>query len=125
MYRRAATIPSFLSVSPRTVAAHVHNLMLKLECNSREGIIDFVEQSGNASVIKEHYQSLAVDVLFEKCLREIANLIRNQSFVCTIWFEPNDSASRINIIHKLIKHIKVAGLDAILKRKVGEGFSYF
>ena len=125
MYRRAATIPSFLSVSPRTVAAHVHNLMLKLECNSREGIIDFVEQSGNASVIKEHYQSLAVDVLFEKCLREIANLIRNQSFVCTIWFEPNDSASRINIIHKLIKHIKVAGIDAILKRKVGEGFSYF
>jgi DNA-binding NarL/FixJ family response regulator len=44
MCGRAATIPSLLSISSRTVEAHVRNIMLKLECNSREGIVNFVEQ---------------------------------------------------------------------------------
>lgn len=125
MCGRAATIPSLLSISSRTVEAHVRNIMLKLECNSREGIVNFVEQSGKISFTKAHYQNLAMDVLFEKCLKEIANLTRKQAGLCAIWFEPNQSASHMNIIHRLIKHIKVAGIDTILKKKVGHGFSHF
>jgi len=37
---------SLLSISPRTVSAHIHNVMLKLGCNSREHLIDFIEKSG-------------------------------------------------------------------------------
>ena len=38
-------IASFLSISPRTVENHVRNIMMKIECNSREAIVDFVEKS--------------------------------------------------------------------------------
>ena len=36
---------SFFSISPKTVENHTHNIMIKLQCNSRESIIDFIEKS--------------------------------------------------------------------------------
>lgn len=57
---------SFLSISPKTVENHIHNIMEKLGCNSREAIIDFIEKTGKFSYIKKYYQSLqsqAQDIL--------------------------------------------------------------
>ena len=36
-------IAYLLDISPRTVSTHVHNIMLKLKKNSRDGITDFIE----------------------------------------------------------------------------------
>ena len=44
--RSSKTIAPLLSISPRTVENHISNIMMKLECNSREAIIDFIEKSG-------------------------------------------------------------------------------
>src|SRR5436190_21266292 len=38
-------ISSLLVISPNTVVAHIRNIRLKIGCNSREGIIDFIEKS--------------------------------------------------------------------------------
>lgn len=42
--RGVKAIASSLSIAPKTVEAHIHNIMLKLECNSRESIINFIEK---------------------------------------------------------------------------------
>ncbi|AIK96440.1 response regulator transcription factor [Candidatus Odyssella acanthamoebae] len=48
------TIAYFLTISPKTVETHIRNLMLKLNCNSREGIINFIEKTGKFSALRQH-----------------------------------------------------------------------
>jgi DNA-binding CsgD family transcriptional regulator len=114
---RAASIPSFLSISTRTVETHVHNVMIKLDCNSREGIIDFIEHSNKLSLAKSHYQSLVVDVMFEKTLKAIAAVTVKQPTLCTLWYESNAPIGHMDVIHKLLKHMQAAGVEVALKRK--------
>ena len=54
--RSIKKIALFLSISPKTVDVHIRNIMLKIECNSREKIIDFIESSENHLAIKELYR---------------------------------------------------------------------
>jgi len=56
--RRIKKIASLLSIAPKTAETHVRNIMLKIQCNSRESIVDFIEQSGKLPLIKYHYQHL-------------------------------------------------------------------
>ncbi len=114
---RAATIPSFLSIATRTVETHIHNIMLKLECNSRESIIDFIEHSDKQLLIKAHYQSLVSDTHFEKVLKVIAALIQKESLQCVLWYESNAPMDTMEVINKLIKHMKLLGIDVVLKNK--------
>src|SRR6266446_6112959 len=52
------TVAQFLSIEEKTVETHKYNIMRKLECNSKEGIIDFVEKSNEFSTLKQHYLHL-------------------------------------------------------------------
>lgn len=71
-------IAILLKISPRTVSAHVHNIMLKISTNSREGIIDFVEQTGKSTTIREYYFHLLVRNCIDKYLNHISsNLNKN------------------------------------------------
>ncbi len=74
LYNRGATIPSFLQINPRTVETHKRNIMQKIRCNSREGIIDFIEKSDKHELIKQYYLILIITRSFEKCLKKIADL---------------------------------------------------
>src|SRR5438034_6793800 len=53
-----------LFISPRTVITHIRNIMLKLDCNSRESIIDFIEKSPKLSVLRKYYLSLGIHSTF-------------------------------------------------------------
>ena len=53
-----------LGGSPRTIEYHVQNIKLKLQCNSRDEIINFIEQSNESSIVREHYQILALTAFF-------------------------------------------------------------
>ena len=44
-------IATLLSISYKTVSAHVHNIMNKLSHSSREYIIDYIEKSGKLQII--------------------------------------------------------------------------
>jgi len=74
LYNRGATIPSFLQINPRTVETHKRNIMHKIRCNSREGIIDFIEKSDKHELIKQYYSILIITRSFERCLKRIADL---------------------------------------------------
>ena len=64
-------IASLLNISPRTVSAHIHNIMLKLAKNSRDGITDFIEESGKLRCIRDYYNCILVESLFNKMLTKI------------------------------------------------------
>lgn len=82
--RSVKVISRFLPIKPKTIETHIRNIMTKLECSSRDGIIDFIEKSGTFSIIKEYYLSLVTCFSFEKALREIATLAANESPTCLI-----------------------------------------
>jgi len=109
--RAPKTIASFLSIGPRTVETHTRNIMLKLECNSRESIIDFVEKSYKSDLIRHHYQHLVTEANFKKCLKEIAKLIQNKGFACRIFYKYDqiDSATR------LCKYLTFVGIKTSLE----------
>ncbi len=65
----------FLDISPKTVRRNIENLRLKLGCNSREGIIDFIERSNKKSLLSAHYSSLLSDKEFKKSLKKISKLM--------------------------------------------------
>ncbi|MBX9786960.1 MAG: helix-turn-helix transcriptional regulator [Alphaproteobacteria bacterium] len=84
--RRTSQIASILSISPRTVTTHFRNIMLKLDCNSQEGIISFVEQSHKLHILREYYSSLLIKLAFEKLLKEISKLKREDNSTCLLVF---------------------------------------
>lgn len=75
---------ALLLISPRTVENHIRNIMAKIECNSREAIIDFIEKSKEISLLKKYYLTLRVEAEFKECLREISFLIKGTRLKCKI-----------------------------------------
>jgi hypothetical protein len=55
--RTTKKIANILSISPKTVSTHLRNIMLRLETNSREGIIDGIEKA-HTPFFKTIYRSL-------------------------------------------------------------------
>jgi len=72
--RGTSKIASLLNISPTTVVTHIQNVMEKLKCNSREGIIDFAERSHNLFIIKRYYAHLVVHTSFEKALKSCSRM---------------------------------------------------
>ncbi|MBY0501788.1 MAG: tetratricopeptide repeat protein [Alphaproteobacteria bacterium] len=120
--RSAKTISSFLSIAPKTIETHMRNIMLKLECNSRDGIIDFIEKSDKLSFIKTHYLSLLTQSSFEKRLLKISELIGDKGPSCLIvyWKEPS---YKTNFIRHLANHLKYAGIKATLEIRERHNFT--
>jgi len=84
--RSAKKIASFFSISPKTVENHTHNIMLKLGCNSRESIIDFIERSNKFPILRKYYTATLSQASFDKYLKEIAKLIPEKTPSCTITY---------------------------------------
>lgn len=47
-----------LNISPKTVETHIRNINLKINCNSQDGIIKFIEKSGKIEIIREFYNNI-------------------------------------------------------------------
>ncbi len=62
-------------ISPTTVSTHCRNIMVKLTCNSKDQIIDFIEKSGLLKIFKEYYLHLLIKAYFEEALIKIASQI--------------------------------------------------
>lgn len=112
--RGTSRIASFLSIAPRTVGTHIRNIMLKLECNSRESIIDFVEKSDKLPLLRIHYTSLLIFAAFEKSLREISRQKRMKESACLILYSDVQSLPDF-FLERLQWHLGLAGLEASLK----------
>lgn len=89
--RGTSKISSLLEIAPSTILTHIHNIMLKIGCHSREGIIDFIEHSCKTLLIKEHYRRLILENLFIKSLKEISKLQyqKRGTYLVVYWQDHN------------------------------------
>ncbi len=62
-------------ISPTTVSTHSRNIMIKIACNSKDQIIDFIEKSGTLKIFKEYYLHLLIKSYFAEALMKIARQI--------------------------------------------------
>ena len=103
-------IASLLSISPRTVGTHVHNVMLKLGRNSRENIIDFIEKSGKLLLIRKYYLHLLIQSSFEEHLVKIAKIINRKGIIYTTSQIDLNSIEKSNF-DQLQTHLKLANVN--------------
>jgi tetratricopeptide (TPR) repeat protein/DNA-binding CsgD family transcriptional regulator len=105
--RTAKKIASLLSLSPRTVENYIRNLMLKIECNSKDGIMEFIENSDQFSLLQDHYKRLRLQAEFEKNLKEIAILTILNSPAGILLYDGTSPPSQLTTLQD---HLKMAGL---------------
>lgn len=70
--RSGQNIASLLSVSPRTVGAHLYNVRTKLGSIPKNKIIDFIETSGKLAHLRKYYEHLNYEMRLERFLLDIA-----------------------------------------------------
>ena len=102
-------IAYLLDISPRTVSTHVHNIMLKLKKNSRDGITDFIEESGKLNCIKDYYNCILVESLFNKILTKSQLNKGLESFSCCIENMRLDHTNNY-IISSIRKHLLLTNI---------------
>ncbi len=117
--KSAKTIANCLSISPKTIEAHMRNITIKIECNSRDGIIHFIEKSKKLLLLKEHYLSLLIQASFEEQLLNIATQLGSESPACVIvsWQEQKDYSF---LIRYLERHLKLSGIKTFIETQVGQ-----
>jgi len=104
--RSVKRIASILSISPRTVQNHVHNIMLKLGCRSQEHIRDLIEQSEQYEDLKTYYHSLKIQGIFEGILRRIRDQISQEKE--SLFFYTGDLAHPL--FQKMVKDLAISGI---------------
>jgi DNA-binding CsgD family transcriptional regulator len=119
--RGTSKIAHFLSISPKTVATHIGNIMLKLDCNSRERIIDFLERSGKVSMLRQYYSKLIAQSAFEKCLKSVSKLKQEAKPTCTIIWSKTLSTKDPQL-DSIVTHLKLAGLFVNVEYREGHHF---
>ena len=108
--RSAKKTASLLSLSPKTVENYSRNIMVKLKCNSKESVIDFIEKAGKFSFIKEYYLRLLAEKIFKKCLENIFSLKGRQEFILPFVYEEKKDNGSFFIYQRLIADLKLAGI---------------
>ena len=110
--RGTKKIATILSISLRTAERHIQNIMLKMRCNSQEGIKDFIESSESLPFIKRHYFYLLVKNKFEQQLKKISLLVRKKNTICFIKDEQNSANKDL-----LVKYLELSGIKVVLKQE--------
>lgn len=88
--RGVKKIASILTISPRTVEGHIHNILLKLSCNSRESVKDFVERSEQIVDINQYYLDLLITSFLTHQLKLVAPLLQKKNITCIVNYQKND-----------------------------------
>lgn len=107
--RSAKKIAGFFSISPKTVENHAHNIMVKLGCNSREGIIDFIERSDKLPLLRKYYTAALGQMIFEKSLIELAKLTIPHKVSCVLLSDSEPSPNEC-LSHCLEVSLKRGGV---------------
>lgn len=106
-------IASLFSVSPRTIETHIRSIMLKSECHSREGLINFIEKTPQVPALRKHYLQLLKENTFKQFLQQAARLNPPQGLTLKLFFQ-DDISHNLSFAKTLEKHLRLAGLTLSL-----------
>jgi DNA-binding CsgD family transcriptional regulator len=109
--RSEKKIASILSISHRTVGTHIRNMMLKLTCNSRETILDFIHTSGKGHIIQQYYYQLLIQSYFKDKLLEIKNKFNRKPILCCAI--PYQKWKENNTLVNIKNYLKLANIELI------------
>lgn len=109
-------IAALLHISPKTVESHIRNIMLKLQCTSKEQILKFIEQSEFHQQLIEHYRNLYAQNYLDNILQQISRQNQSSSKTCIIicHLDPQNTQKCCRLVEVLRK----AGIKVILKRQL-------
>lgn len=107
-------IASFLSLSLKTVENYTHNLMTRLECNSRESIIDFIEKSDQLKNVRKYYSLLLIQDYFESRLKEIDVALSKEKRASVLIYYQKSAAQEL-FLREIEKHLKALGITVSLE----------
>jgi tetratricopeptide (TPR) repeat protein/DNA-binding CsgD family transcriptional regulator len=106
--RSTKRIATSLSISPKTIEFHTRNIMQKLGCNSKEKVIDFMEESEVLPLIRKYHTSSLINEAFEISLINIHKLTHNaRQRSCKIRLKDDDLM--VLLSKNLSHHLKVCG----------------
>lgn len=108
--RTAKKIAFLLRIAPKTVENHLRNIMLKINCSSKEKIIDFIEKSGKFNYIKYYYSSLIIKLAFESELKQLLQMQKQQPIGCTI-IHHNLVDEQLKLLQQLLEHLKIINVE--------------
>lgn len=95
-------IAAICSIAPKTVSVHVHNIMNKLRCNSKEQIVDFVEKAGASKLFRECYAHLLARYYFDETLSKIAKTLPKEAIWCSIDFSAEEEVLYKEVVEDLL-----------------------
>lgn len=101
-------IAQFLFISPRTVENHIHNIMLKLGCQSQEKIIEFIEKSDKFLLVRKHYLNLLFQSAFISELKALSTLIADNNYNC-LFIIIGDLGDNTTFVRQFIKDLQLTG----------------
>lgn len=104
-------IASILSIAPKTVENHIQNILEKFACNSRDSIIELVENSGQFSLIRQHYLHLLIQNSFENELVRISEHVKPIQGIRCLAFHHKNEITKESLAQQLIKYLKSLGLE--------------
>jgi tetratricopeptide (TPR) repeat protein/DNA-binding CsgD family transcriptional regulator len=114
---------SFFSLSPKTIENYTHNIMLRLECNSREAIIDFIEKSDQLKNIRKYYSILLAQDYFESKLKQIDVALSKEKRISVALYYEQSQKHRF-LLEEIQRHLKILGINVFLEvLEKGQSFS--
>jgi tetratricopeptide (TPR) repeat protein len=111
--RGSKAIALILNISFRTVEAHIYNIFKKAELNSKESLINFIEQSGQFSLLRKFYLHLSLQAYFMDSLNKICSLPRSKGSVYIIGFK-QEEPKYLSLLKELETTLKQAGFKTSL-----------
>lgn len=99
------SIASVLLITLSTVANHISNMTSKIGCNSREGIIDFIEKFNRQFFLRAHYSYL---LSLKKIVKEV-----HKPLVCSLIYWKDQENDHF-LLKNLEADLKLVGLNVLL-----------
>ncbi len=112
-------ISNFLSneqneIAPSSVQSHIANIRRKIGGSSKDGIVDFIEQSDKYKIVHHYYLGLLIQKDFEKNLQIVKNLLKTAIESLTIF--PYDPSTQNNINNENITSLLIHRIESDFKK---------
>lgn len=113
-------VANFLSkedkqIETRTIESHLSNIKRKIGTNSREGIVNFIEESDKYKLVQSYYLSLLIQQEFKKILKEILILTKSDNISFFIVLQRLGNNDLTLMINKIRNDLQLIGITVFVE----------